>query len=546
MGVVKFSFSQSLFSTALKITRGADVRVHMVLVTGLFVLLNKYTRGNDIMIGSPIAKQEFEGEFINTILVFRNDVAGNVTFKELLMQVRETIVKANEHQNYPMEILMEELSLPMEEGEFPLFDTVVLLENLHDKRYLGDIHYNMLFSFLKTGESIEGVVDYNTSLYRESTVKQVISFYMYIMEQMLSDPDLPLSQVEILSGDDRKQVLLDFNSTEDAYPQDKTLHRLFEEQVERMPDRIAMAGEEQLTYRELNSKSDGLAYLLMEKGVEPGAIVAVIVEPSTGMFVALLGILKAGGAYLPIDPACPKERIDYMLADSNAKIVLDPTHPALWAPLSRGDLKNACADSHGKSPLERGTPKGGGVSNFAHSPESLAYIIYTSGTTGKPKGVMVEHRNVVAYLYAFFKEFDIRPTDTVVQLASYTFDVFVEEVFPILLRGGKVIIPGASEKMDMELLCRLLLKHHVNIIDCTPLLLNEFNKLDLQKPGNTSAGYIFISGGDVLKSEYVDKLVKVGKVYNTYGPTESTVCATHYNYGESCKEGGFDDFSTIP
>jgi non-ribosomal peptide synthetase component F len=169
------------------------------------------------------------------------------------------------------------------------------------------------------------------------------------------------------------------------------------------------------------------------------------------------------------------------------------------------------------------------VESNQHS-NRLAYIIYTSGTTGRPKGVMVEHRNLTAYLHAFCREFNLTSLDISIQLASYTFDLFIEEVFPVLLRGGKIVIPVRSQIMDIDKLATLIIKQQVNIIDCTPLLLHVFDKLDIFTSGIHKINYLFISGGDILKKENIINLLKIGKVYNTYGPTESTICAAYYHY----------------
>ncbi|HLP58696.1 MAG TPA: amino acid adenylation domain-containing protein, partial [Candidatus Deferrimicrobium sp.] len=527
---VKFRFPGSLYEKALKLSGGTDVKLHMILVTGLFILLHKYTNNSDIMIGSPILKQENESEFINTVLVFRNEIATRMSFKELLLEVRKTIIEAAENQNYPLEVLLEDINMPLQENEgFPLFDTVLLFENLHDKKYLQGINYNMMFSFSRTDEGIEGLVEYNSLLYRDSAIEQIAAHYLYILEQALTGIDLPLYSLELLSEQEKQQLLCDFNNMEAGYPQDKLLHHLFEEQAARTPGNIAVVGESvelnvfrPLVYREFNTRADLLAQALHQKGVGPDTIVGLLIEPSIEMMIGILGILKSGAAYLPIDPAFPQERIDYILKDSSAKIVLTANEIA--------SLSMQCvADSHR-------------LSSIGHHAKQLAYLIYTSGTTGKSKGVMLEHGNVVAYVHAFLEQFHIDSTDTVIQLASYCFDVFVEEVFPVLSRGGKLVIPGRAEIVEINKLLQLMTTYHVTIIDCTPLLLNEFNKI------NTGTGcaalasvHTFISGGDVLKPAYVADLLKKGSVYNTYGPTESTVCATYYHY-----TGAAGDLNSIP
>ncbi|MCX6584775.1 MAG: condensation domain-containing protein, partial [Candidatus Aminicenantes bacterium] len=326
---LRFMFPGPLYAKIMKLCGGTDVKLHMILVTGMFILLHKYTGNTDIMIGSPILKQEIEGEFINTVLVFRNEISVQMSFKELLLEVRRTIIEANENQNYPLEVLLEELGLPATGDKCPLFDTMLLFENFHDKRYIRDINYNMLFSFSRLSDSIEGVVEYDAGLYRENTVAQIIGHYLRVLEQGVGDVESPVSQIEILSEQEKRQLLDEFNDNESKYPLGKLLHRLFEAQAERTPGSIAVIGESlelnvfmPLTYGELNTRADRLAQALREKGVEPDTIVALMVESSIEMMISILGILKSGGAYLPIDPDYPQERIDYILKDSSAKILL--------------------------------------------------------------------------------------------------------------------------------------------------------------------------------------------------------------------------------
>ncbi|UCH94096.1 MAG: amino acid adenylation domain-containing protein [Candidatus Aminicenantes bacterium] len=559
MGEEPCEFSKELSAKAVKLSGGADVRLQMVLAAALVTLLNKYTGSSDIIIGSPILKQEVEADFINRTLIFRNPVREGMTFKELLLQVKNTIIEAAEHQNFPMEVLLHLLNIPEVPGTgFPLFDTVLVLENIHDKQYLENVDYNVLFSFNRKADCIEGTVEYNPRYYRAKTIRRIIGHFIRLLEKALQDVNLPLSRAKILSEQERTQLLDTFNGKEMDIPQDKTLHGLFEEQAARTPDYVALIGQitkgkaafggnVSITYKELNEKSNQLAQLLGSKGVGPDTFVGLLAEPSVEMMIGVLGILKSGGAYLPIDPDSPLERINFILADSGAKVLITTSTLAeesekvrMWEGekiLIGGELQST--ESPGKSSLHRGARdrrKGRGGSN-------LAYVIYTSGTTGKPKGVLVEHGNGVTYIYAFLNEFEITPQDTVIQLAAYTFDVFIEEVFPVLFKGGKIAIPPTRGIIDIEVITEFITCHQVTLMDCTPLLLNEFNKLN---PGDLGSIHTFISGGDVLKKEYVDQLLKIGNLYNTYGPTETTVCATYYRYAPGTVESNIPIGKPIP
>ena len=214
-----FECPPGLVSLLMRLSKGSDIKLHMILAAGLFLLLNKYTGSEDILFGSPILKQDAGAgaDFVNTVLVFRNPVYGNLTFKELLQQVRETIIGANKHQNYPMETLHHHLNMPMAGNESPLFDVVLLLENLHDKQYIRHVHYNIGIFFARTGDAVKGVLEYYSSLYRESTIKRIIRHYMHLLEQALQDLDGQISVIQPLSPGEKRQVLEEFNRVEMEY-----------------------------------------------------------------------------------------------------------------------------------------------------------------------------------------------------------------------------------------------------------------------------------------------------------------------------------------
>jgi amino acid adenylation domain-containing protein len=522
---MRLFFTQDLSTRLIKLSKGSDVKLNMILTAILVLLLNKYTGHNDIIIAAPIYKQEADIDFINTILSLRTQIQESTTFKELLLQIRKNLVQATENQNYPIEILLEQLGISNHGKDFPLFDVVILQENIHEKKYLRHINYNMLFAFKRTGESIDGVVDYNSQLYEKTTIERLIHHYRQLLPEVFANMDAPVRDIDILSDEERKKILYDFNDTQQQGSKGEMIHELFAKQVDKTPDRVALVSEEllhdfQLTYKELNNKSHRLACFLRDRGVKPGIIVGLMVEKSLEMMMGILGILKAGGAYLPIDVAYPPVRIEYMLKESSAKILLTYARNTLTESFT-GDSAKAPEIVDIFSPAVNSNYNGNITA--VNRLEDPAYIIYTSGSTGKPKGVIVEHRNLVAYLQAFRQEFEITAEDTTLQQASYSFDAFVEEVYPVLSRGGKAAICPKYVIMDTRVLHRFILKHDITFISVSPLLLNEINQLP-----DTGRIRVFISGGDELKKEYITNLLDKGSVYNTYGPTEATVCATYH------------------
>jgi amino acid adenylation domain-containing protein len=531
---VRFEFPGDMFEKAMKISNHSDLRLHIILVAGVVILLKKYTGSCDITVGMPIYKPEGEmgeGEFINTVLALRNTVEDRQTFKEVLLSVSRGIFEANENQNYPLEKLLFNLHMPFSKDDFPLFDVAVLLENIQDRAHISHINTGVLFSFQESGGKLEGKIEFDADRYKRSTIEKIANHLLNLLGCAFFDINIAVSDLEILSGEEKQRFLFDFNDTEMEYPAEKALHELFESQVTGTPDSIALVAHElhglyerrktqvHVTYRELNRKADQLAHLLREKGVKPDTIVGIIIEPTVEMITGLLGILKSGGAYLPIDPDYPGDRVEFILEDSGVSLVI--TRQQLGEQLK---YKGEIIRFEDKEICE----KSGAHPGPAGNPGSLAYIIYTSGSTGAPKGVAIEHRNIVAYLSAFFNRFDLCGRDVSLQQYSYSFDAFVEEVYPLLLRGGKVAIPDRNTVMDIDSLAGYIIRSSITFISCSPLMLNELNKRDEKYNIHT-----FISGGDMLKEEYIDTLMQTGEVYNTYGPTETTVCAAYFK----CRPG---------
>ncbi len=523
---VEFTFSPELVALAVQISKGADVRLNIILATAMTALLSRYTGAGDIVFGMPIYKQETRRDFVNTLLVLRNQWDDPITFKALILQVRQSILDAVAHQNYPMEVLAHRLNLEEPANRSPFCDVLVLLENIHDRDYLESLRPPVTFRFSRTGESISGVIVYDTALYNDSSVRRIANHFMSILESALNALDSDINQIDIISDDERRQILEEFNGAETPYPRETTVHQLFEQQAEKTPDHIACVGKvygtwsgkktdhySPVTFRQLNDMAHHIALQLRQNGIGPDQIAGIMLDRSVEMIAGLLGILESGGAYMPIDPDYPQERVDFMLRDSGAKIIVTNGLMVDWL----DGLKVKDPPDTNELPNQQ-----------TIKPTNLAYIIYTSGTTGVPKGVMVEHRNVVAYLHSFYREFDIKETDTMLQLASYCFDVFTEEVYPVLLRGGKIVVPDDHDVVDFPVLLRLIREYDVTIIDSTPMLLKEFNKL-ASVPGDSLGNlHTVISGGDVLKKEHIADLMKRVAVTNTYGPTESTVCATYH------------------
>jgi len=520
--VWQFKLPGDIVEKLIQVSQGSDARLFLLLLGGFSALLHKYGGARDIILGAPVVRQEVKGAFINTVLILRCILESDMTFKQLLSTVRQTVSDAVEHQNYPLNTLLYELGFPPldQEQEFPLLDIALLLENIHDKSYIDHIPLNMRVSFNRTGESIEAAVEYNPRLYRQDTVEQVCRHFSCLLQEALFNPDITLSQLDILSPGEKKQLLHDFNNLEAEYPENKTLHRLFEEQVEKTPDSIALAGIAYITYHLLNKKSNQLVYRLKEKGVQTDGIVGIMIERSLEMIIGILGILKAGGAYLPISLKYPEERIKYLLEDSSASLLLT----------SETLIKSFCGGSEPAGAVfsKRAPLTAGG---------KLAYIIYTSGSTGKPKGVMMEHRsvhNLVIGLQEIIYSSCGSGSLNVCLVAPYEFDASVQQIFGALLQGHALYIVPEETRFDGGALLEFYKKYSINISDGTPahirLLLEA---LAIDKKALPLPVDHFIIAGEAFPlaraRQFFKSFDSPPRVSNLYGPTETCVDSTFFH-----------------
>jgi amino acid adenylation domain-containing protein len=321
---VPFSITGEIYAKLIGLAGNSDYALNTILIATLTVLLGKYTANRDIIVGTPIYRQDPGGEYMNTVLILRHSLEEHATVKELLQQTGQRIFSAMENSHYPLEILLQELHIPLPgENDFPLFDVAVLLENIHDNEYIRHIHTNILLSFSRGPAALAGNFRYNSALYREDTVQRIAGHFQQLLEQIVLNPQQQLTRLNPLTPRERKQVLEDCNETTAPYPGTKTIDRLFREQVEKTPARTAVvfAGHH-LTYRELDEHTDGLAVRLRAQGLGPERIAGIMLDPSLEMIIGMLGILKAGGAFLPMDIENPGNRVAALLDDCSAPVLL--------------------------------------------------------------------------------------------------------------------------------------------------------------------------------------------------------------------------------
>jgi len=538
-----FKLEETLLAKLKAFAAETGATLFMVLLEILSVALSKYSGQEDIVIGTVSAGRLNEGTE-RLVGLFLNNIALRCLPKKektairYLRELKESVVYAYENQSYPIEELIGKLKLKKDMSRNALFDVMLILQNFergssqiasesfrmkpyHWVKKVSD--YDMSVYAEENGNELVVNIQYCTRLFKEKTIESFGKHFCKIADEIASKPEQQLIDIPMLEKQEAEKVIYGFNNKNMDYEKDKTLHRLFEEQVERTPGNIAAVYEEkQLSYRELNIKANKLARHIKRYCTEENFVVGIMTEKSLEMLVGILAVLKAGGAYLPIDPSYPQERIGYMLEDSRVKLLM----------VQEG-LKAKIETAAEKIVLEDEAIYQGDGENYGKTGSSsdLAYIIYTSGTTGKPKGIMTEHRNVIAYVSSFNNMFKLTEKDVTLQQASITFDGFVEETYSMLTCGGKVVIPRDEQVKEAKELKAVIDKKRVTILSCSPLILSEFNKLEPMESVHT-----FLSSSDILKREYYTNIIKKAKVYNMYGPSEATVCSTCYQCtGEETK-----------
>ncbi|MDQ1355258.1 MAG: hypothetical protein QG657_5568 [Acidobacteriota bacterium] len=553
----EFKFAERITAQLLKMSSGSEYALNVIFHAALVVLLSRYNNSQDIIVGMPIYKQEHTGDYINAVLALRNRLTERMTFKDLLLQVKQNVMEAFENCNYPLQLLVEHLNIPYgQDSDFPLFDVALLIENIQEKELLHTMECSMVFSFSRDRQSLQGVVEYNTSRYCSDSVGRIISHFSMVLQELLFNVDQSVNGFDILSSREKHRILYEFNDTEAYYPKDKTVHELFEEQVDKTSDQIAVVSRHEeheghekgnyqiaITYKELNHHSNLFACTLREKGVMSDTILAISLGRSLEMIIGILGILKSGGAYLPIDPDYPEERIGYMLADSNAKILI-----------TKSEIRNPKFDTNPNDQkinvivldfehldfnflIGHSRPLSGGLSGFEYrasgfNSSSLAYIIYTSGTTGQPKGSLIEHRNVVRLVLSDKFQFDFSDCDVWTLFHSFCFDFSVWEMYGALLYGGKLIIVPKVVAMDTAEFLGLLNRENVTVLNQTPSafynLIDEVLNPHRQRK-NLYMKYVIFGGEALNPLKLKDWLGKYPQTrfINMFGITETTVHVTY-------------------
>ena len=506
----------------------------------LAIYLSRVSSLDDFTIGTPILnrgnfkEKQTTGMYISTI-PFRISINHKISFAEFLSNISADFSKIFRHQKYPYQYLLEDLR--KKDSSIPnLYNILLSYQNVRSNKQTSDINYESswvgnnfisddidihLYDMNDTGD-INIAYDYLISKYSIDDICSIHARFLYIINQVLENNDITLNEIEIVTPDEKKKILYDFNNTSADYPRDKTITQLFEEQVEKTPDNIAVVFEDQkLTYRELNERANSLASYLRSQKIGRNDIVGIMVNRSLEMIISIVAVLKSGACYIPIDPEYPQDRIEYMLNNSNAKLLL--TFKKLENKVTFDnklfvELDNELYNSNKDNLIN------------INEPDDLAYIIYTSGSTGKPKGVMLKHSNINNFIQGMCNVVDFNSRKTIVSVTTISFDIFVLESLLPLEKGLKIVIANENEQNDARLFNSLCLENNVNIIQTTPsrfqVLISNSNELNYLE----SITDILV-GGESFPKMLLEKLQQLTKanIYNVYGPTETTVWSTVKN-----------------
>lgn len=532
-------FPLTLMNKLKALSRKESVSMYITLMAGYSILLGIYSKQTDVSVGTPFANRSHQPElekimgcFINTIPIC-TDLSGNPSFNEVLKRVRKRVFNANANQEFPFEMIVEALQPKRDASYNPMFqvaftfqeapmeitleDCVVKSQRLHNQ----SAKFDMLAWLWESADGIRGLLEYNTDIFNYSTLENFSKHYQTLLENAVNDPDAPISDLNILPDDEYLKLTKEWNQTTKSFDRAQSIHQLFEEKCISSPDKIAViCDEEKLTYKELNERANQLANYLISQGVTNNALIGVCLERSIEMIVATLGILKAGACYIPLDPEYPQDRIQYMLENSCAALVVTQSSvlkivelPAITNPIQIDVDQHLISEQLVSNP------------NVKMSKDDLAYIIYTSGSTGKPKGVMVHHGAATNFLMSMAEEPGLTSEDTLLAVTTLSFDIAVLELYLPLSQGATVVIATTDEATDSEDLMGLIEEYNISIMQATPATW----RLLIGAKWNGNKSLRVLCGGEAMPRDLLTELLpRVKEVWNMYGPTETTVWSACY------------------
>lgn len=532
---------QELTEALRELGESRNATLFMTLLAAFEVLLFRHSGQDDIVVGVPITGRnnpELEnlvGFFVNTLPV-RTDLSGNPTFRELLGRVREAALGAYEHQDLPFEKLVEATQPERDTSYSPLFQVMCHLDNTGAPAFAfhgltltpldadtGTSKFDLTLDLVESSTGVKGWLEYSTHLFDEVTIQRFSERFQIVLKAAVAAPDTPIAALPLLSLAEESQLVVELNQTTEVFPHAPCLHQIFEAQVEQTPNATAVRFEgQELTYAELNQRANQLAHHLLKLGVGPEVLVAICMERSLDLPVALLAVLKTGGAYIPLDPADPRKRLSFILEETGAPVVLTQERLAdneafagvQVIPLDR-DVEVFAIEST-ENPRSNVTG------------ENLCYVIYTSGSTGQPKSAMLHHCGVRNRLLWGITNYQLGQGDVVLHKTPLTFDVSVWEIFAPLLSGASLLIAKPGGDQDPVYQLELMAQEKVTHVDYVPTMLEAL--LELEGLNNCDSLKIVTAGGEALTRGLRDRFYSQtkAKLYNLYGSTEASLAVTYW------------------
>ena len=517
------------------LAKNLGVTPYMLLLSAYYILLYKYTSQEDIVVGTPIVNRssnelyDIVGMFVNS-LPLRVNIDSNLTFSNFINNVKDICLESYKYQSYPFDELVSKLNLTRDTSRNPLFDTMFIYQNngytpvsfngINAEYYIPKSKiskFDLSLEIVPNGETLSLSFEYATKLFDEGFIKNLSNHYINILNAILENTEIKIANIDMLSKEEKNKILYDFNNTKADYPKDKTIAQLFEEQVEKTPDNIAVVFEnQQLTYRELNERANSLAYYLRDKGLGRNDIVGIMVNRSLKMIISIFAVIKNGSAYLLIDSNLPNQRIEYMLNDSSVSLLLTNK-------ISNGvnfnnqiDINNINLSSNINN-----------ISNINLTSDNLA-VIYTSGSTGIPKGVLLHQQGFINLIYAFDKEMNISNYNKFLSMATVSFDMFTVEVLSSILFGKTLFLLSEEEVKNPILISNIIEKNKIEFLITTPTKI-ELLLSDSKIASSLQNLKAFQLGGEVFTQALFTKIRKYtsAKIYNGYGPAEVSACSSN-------------------
>ncbi len=533
------NFPLALQESLKALSQQENTTMFMTLLAAFKTLLYRYTAQENVVVGSPVANRsrvEVEpliGFFVNT-LVLHTDLSGNPTFRDILARVREVALGAYAHQELPFEKLVEELQPERNLHINPLFQVMFILQDGTNRtlslpglttdilpRKIGTEQFDLTLSIHESATGLTGYLTYNADLFEATTIERMVGHFQTLLEGIVADPNQLIAQLPLLTASEREQLLVTFNATEAPRQVDQCLHHLFEAQVVRTPQAIAVvSGNEQLTYEALNQRANQLAHYLTKRGVGPETLVAICMDRSLEMVIGLMAILKAGAGYVPLDPTYPADRLAFIVNDAQAPILL--TQHKLIDRLPPSEAQIIELDTDNAAILQE--PQTNVPSEV--SGHNVAYVMYTSGSTGVPKGVVVLHRGVCNYLLWRQSYFPLNETDRALQKTSFSFVDSVWELFEPLMVGAQLIMAEPNRHQDTNYLVKFIIEQKITAVDFIPSLLHLF----LEEPDVAQCTSLrrVTTGSETVTVDLQTRFfthLNAG-LYNLYGPTEASIATT--------------------